>query len=164
MLNESLALGFGMAHYTLVKNLDGITPEEALKPPEAGGNCINWVAGHILACRDIISKQLGGEAFLGEEEGRPYQRGSAPLGSGAPCVDLPGLLEGLEKTAAVLADTMMSLGQEALAGPLDLSAFPLPVEKPTLGAWLTLFMFHESYHAGQVGILRRLAGKEAVLK
>ncbi len=164
MLSESLALGFGMAHYTLVKNLEGITPEEAMKPPEAGGNCINWVAGHILACRDIISKQLGKEPHFGEEEGRPYRRGSAPLEPGAACVDLPGLLEGLNRTSAALADTIKSLEEETLADTLNPSVFPLPVEKPTLGAWLTLFLFHECYHAGQVGILRRLAGKAAVLK
>ena len=166
MLNGSIALGhgFGTAQYSLVRNLEGITPDEALKSPEAGGNCINWVAGHILVCRDIILKQLGAETFLGEEEGKPYRRGSDPLDPGASCIHLSRLIEGLEKTSAVLVEKIRSLEEEALARLLDPSGFPVPVEEPTLHAWLMLLMFHESYHAGQVGVLRRLTGKESVLK
>ena len=47
---------------------------------------------------------------------------------------------------------------------LDLPGFPIKMEKPTRGAFLTLFLFHEGYHAGQLGIVRRLLGKESVAK
>ena len=40
-------------------NLEGITQEESLLSPEPGGNCINWVLGHMLISRDDINKILG---------------------------------------------------------------------------------------------------------
>ncbi|MBU0754734.1 MAG: hypothetical protein KJ645_06310, partial [Planctomycetes bacterium] len=66
--------------------------------------------------------------------------------------------------SAVLVERLRALDEKALAQTLDPSEFPVPVPQPTLGALLTVFMFHESYHAGQIGTLRRLIGKDPVLK
>jgi len=164
MLNEPFALGYGITQYSLAANLEGLTHDDSLKSPEEGGNCINWVVGHVLIGRNILFRQLGGDAFLTEEEAMPYQRGAASLKVGDPCIDLARLMTGLEETSAVLMERIKALDDEGLGRSLDPSAFPVQVEKPTLGALLSLLMFHESYHSGQVGILRRLAGKEAVLK
>ncbi|MCH9008517.1 hypothetical protein IIA29_11025 [candidate division KSB1 bacterium] len=37
-------------------------------------------------------------------------------------------------------------------------------EKETVGEKLSFLHFHETYHLGQIGLLRRLAGKEGVIK
>jgi hypothetical protein len=34
----------------------------------------------------------------------------------------------------------------------------------TVGSNLVTFVFHESYHVGQTGVLRRVAGKPGVIK
>ena len=44
---------FTVNHYALHKNLDGVTPEEALEQPVAG-NCLNWIVGHIVANRNHV--------------------------------------------------------------------------------------------------------------
>ena len=38
-----------------------------------------------------------------------------------------------------------------------------PLEKDTLGWRLAFLQFHEAYHAGQLGLLRRLLGKDGAI-
>lgn len=164
MLNETLSMGYGIAQYTLEKNLEGISHEESMTPPGEGMNPINWVLGHIVVCRDLLLAELGKEKILKGEEGAAYNRGAKPMKMDDECLPLKALQDYLGKSSAALVGTINELGPSDFEKPIDPSAFPAPVEKPTLGALLTLFMFHESYHAGQVGTLRRLAGKEPQLR
>ncbi|MCP3997209.1 MAG: DinB family protein, partial [bacterium] len=37
-------------------------------------------------------------------------------------------------------------------------------EDEIIGTMLTTFLFHESYHVGQTGLLRRIAGNEGAIR
>jgi hypothetical protein len=54
------------------------------------------------------------------------------------------------------------MSDELLAGkpPRNLTSDP----DETVGSNLATFVFHESYHVGQTGVLRRVAGKQGVIK
>ena len=160
MWSKSLLFGYGTGQSVIDVNLEGINEEESLFRPEQGGNCINWLAGHILATRGLILTHLGSEAFLGDEEAKPYSRGALPLGPGDTCLSLSRIREGLTQTAALVSEKIAPLGEKELAGAIDPDLFPFPVENPTVGDFLTRLLFHESYHTGQLGTLRRLVGKE----
>ncbi len=176
MWNESIAYGFEMTQYTLVTNLDGITQEQSLLRPVADsqawaalgmagrpdlkGNSINWIAGHILGTRDFFGTRLGIDPFLCEEDQKLYGRGSSSTGLGTECVNLDRLVEGLAKTATRLKEKINTLDQAALEEMLDPEAFPVPVQTPSRGNLLTLCLFHESYHAGQIGTCRHLVTAE----
>ena len=160
MSKESLASAFAVAQYTIETNLDGIDHEQGLECPSPGGNCLNWITGHILATRGILLTHLGEASFLAKKEAEPYDRGAPPLKPGKPCVNLDRLREGLRRTSENLQARLKSLDGAEFEEMLDPSVFPVPMDPPTRGALLTLFLFHEGYHCGQLGMGRRLAGKE----
>src|SRR5262245_23755267 len=68
-----------MAHQVVRINVDGITHEESLIRPQPGGNCLNWIVGHL------VWVYLGGLPAVGrapmmERSGlSQYARGGPPL-------------------------------------------------------------------------------------
>ena len=164
MLKDKLATGFAISQFAIEADLKGVGHEESLKQPSPGVNCLNWLAGHILIARGLILTQLGEKPFLDEAETKPYGRGSPPLKPGGPCVALDRILEGIQKTGEVLSGKLESLEDSALEAPLDPTAFSLPVEIPTLGALLTVLLWHEGYHTGQLAVGLRLIGREIGFK
>ena len=172
MWNETIAHGFELTQFTIVTNMEGIDHEQGLiRPtsmtqaqPDGGGNCLNWNAGHILATRDYFGAQIGTERFLTEAEVAFYDRGSSPIGPRSDCVALERLAEGLAKTSTDLIARVRSFNPTDLEKMLDAEVFPIPVELPSLGSLLTICLFHESYHAGQIGICRRLVTAEGGIK
>lgn len=133
----------------------GITHEESCRAPAGGGNCLNWVLGHIAASREDMLKLLGAEPLRSEAEAAPYARGSAGEIAAASARPLGEILDALARSAAALKSRLEAMGPEQFARPAG---------KGTLGENLAFLQFHESYHAGQVGLLRRTLGKPGVIR
>lgn len=160
-MRESLRDVFNAGHMTLLANVEGISHDESLVQPPAGGNCMNWIAGHLLSTRTTFMKQLGLERFLSKEESKPYAQGSAPIKPGDTCTDFSRIVEGLKTTGEQILSALKNADEAALAEPLDASSFPVPMEHPTRGALLTLLLFHDGYHTGQLSLCRKHAKAEA---
>ncbi|RMF57310.1 MAG: DinB family protein [Calditrichaeota bacterium] len=156
MSPDELAKMFQYNYYCLMKNLDGISEEESFFQPVPGGNCLNWVTGHILATRNLIFFCLNKEPVLEESLASRYKRGSEPITEpqqGLPWDDLLNLLENSQEQ---LLTTIKNLS------PQDLRRRELD-DQETLAEKLIGLHFHEAYHVGQTGILRRLLGKEGAI-
>ena len=164
MEKRTLIDGFTTSHSTLMANLTDIDNATSVAQPEAGGNCINWIAGHLLNARGNMLAMLGGEPFLNDEENERYKRGSEPIRGGDAHTDIARIVDGLKKTHERTIATLEAMPEEKLASELDESVFPAPVKQQTLGTMLGLFLFHEGYHTGQLGLARYAAGKGAVIK
>ena len=95
--NLELATGFAVSGWVLLANLEGISDEESVVQPKEAGNCVNWVAGHILMARGGLLKLLGEQPILSEEEAKPYQQGSPPLKPGDTRLPLDKLRVDLQK-------------------------------------------------------------------
>lgn len=140
---------------SLGMNLQGVTHEESLTHPAAGGNCINWVVGHVLVHRDMMLALLGRPALLDAATTARYTRGSEPLqvdGDGVQPLDV--LRAGLEESYHQL---------RAAVSSADEAAFAAPSGKGTMGDSLIFLLGHEWYHGGQVGLLRRITGHARAL-
>lgn len=150
---------FSLVGHTVDHNTEGLTHEDSLVAPERGGNCLNWVLGHIVATRRTMFSMLGLPPLWEETQAEPYGRG-APNISAQSARPLPELLEAFRSTQAQLLGWLEGTGEPDLARPL-----PEPHELlgDTVGSALTAFAWHEAYHAGQIGILRRAAGKPGAL-
>ncbi|MHC4547589.1 MAG: DinB family protein [Planctomycetota bacterium] len=159
MDTAALSRQFGFSAGTVMGNTEGLTHEESLLTPERGGNCLNWVLGHIVATRSRMFPLLGLAPFWDEAKIRPYDRGAPPLPADE-AVALPKLRETLAKSQEHLQGRLGALSGDDLAAAL---AATEEILGGTLGSALTAFAWHEAYHAGQVGILRRVAGKPGVL-
>lgn len=146
---------FETHQWTFHQHAQGITHEESCRAPEGGGNSLNWVLGHIVMERDIILRLIGGAPLWSDAEAAPYQRGTDGRPDPATARPLPELMEALDRSHAAIVDRLNAMGP---------AEFAAPTEKGTVGADLAFLQFHESYHAGQVGLLRRILGKEGIIR
>lgn len=141
--------------YALQVNVKDITHEESLLQPGGGGNCLNWVAGHIVANRNHILELVGEPPIWGEEAYARYKRGSAPIRDASGARPFAGILEDFAKAQGRIRAGLDRMTDAKLAEPAG---------KETVGEALAFLQFHEAYHVGQAGLLRRLAGKEGAIR
>ena len=158
---KALAVQFQFTHMVLNRNLDGITHEESVQLPPSG-NCLNWVAGHITATRDNILQILDESPVWTLKNKESYTRGSTPWKNGNEAERLEKIREKFEESQKKLSAKILSLDGATLSAPVPAKKNAFRVD--SLAEMLAAFAFHESYHVGQTGILRRLAGKEGAIK
>lgn len=156
MIARTLLMQFRQNHVTIRLNCEGLSQMESLFQPLPEGNCLNWVLGHILACRIDILELLEADPVWDEDRARPYQSGSPPItADGDQVVTLERMLADLERTQDILIQRLERLDDEKMAEELE--------GRPR-GEWLAGYQLHEAYHAGQLGVLRRIAGKPGALE
>ena len=147
-----LKMLFGYNHYAIGVNARDLTHQESLRCPEPGGNCANWVLGHIVHTRGAILGLLGEKPVWDPAEGERYKRGSTPI-TGATARPFPEILDALDRSQErVMAGLERVKPEELGTGGED-----------SLAGKLATLQFHEAYHAGQLGLLRRVAGKKGAI-
>jgi uncharacterized damage-inducible protein DinB len=164
MSRDALAASFSISQQIILGNVLDIDHEESLKQPQAEGNCLNWIAGHILASRASILEVLGEKPFLSEEEEKPYRRGTAPLKPGDNCAEFDKLRAGLMQSGGIIVSKLKSLDDDFIDAEIDPKEVPIPTEEPTRDGLLTFLLYHEAYHVGQLGLGRRLLAKAGAIK
>lgn len=142
-------------------NLEDLTHEESLAAPSRAGNCFNWVLGHLLSTYEDVLPLLGQKPVTAEGDLDRYARGEPALEDGTEALDLERLEELWSAVAARIDEGLSELPPEHLDRPAPFSPGNDPEE--TLGSLLTVVLFHQSYHAGQTGLLRRVAGKPGAI-
>ena len=147
MHNYETLIVLKSSHMVLNRNLKDISHEESIISPAQGGNSLNWVVGHILVSRDDIRELIGLDRLCGDDM-KMYDRDTEPV-SPDKLMDLGKLLE------------MYNDGQNILEEKLKSTDLREENEKYRM---VTFLAFHESYHVGQTGLLRRIIGKEGAIK
>ena len=141
---------FGVHRYAIGLNLTDLTHEESLRSPDAGGNCVNWVLGHIIASRAQMMGLLGRDSTFGAENLERYKRGTSGTAAAGGYLPLGTLVSELDRSQEALATALAAATPEQLAAARG--------EDTVFGA-LAFLQFHEGYHIGQLGLLRRLVGR-----
>ena len=147
MHNYETLIVLQSSHMVLNRNLKDITHTESLVTPTRGGNSLNWVVGHIIVSRDDIRELIGLDRLCGDDM-KMYDRDTEPV-SPDKLMDFSKLLE------------MFNAGQNLLVDKLKETDLREDNEKYRM---VTFLAFHEAYHVGQTGILRRIIGKEGAIK
>ena len=136
--------------------LDGLSDEQALVRPTNGTNSAAFIAAHLASARFFLLKTLG------VEEGDPL----APYLEGRKGIDDIARLPPLVEVAAawtlgahLLRDRLATLTAADLEAP---STVPFPLANGTLLGTLTFLVQHDSYHLGQLSLLRKYAGLPAM--
>jgi len=158
---EILRKLFGLSSRALAANLDGFTHEDALAQPPGGGNCANWVVGHIVVHRNHMLRALGAEPAWGAEADARYDRGSAPVTGADGAQTLDALRDALDRSRDRLLAAFDTLTAEQLAAEPEA---PSGSATGPLGHRLALLIAHEAYHAGQVAMLRRVGGRAGAIR
>lgn len=151
-----------LTHQVVRLNTDGLTQEESLVQPHPGGNCLNWIVGHLVAIYDRALPLLGQEPVMGAGAMERYDRGSAPLRDPAEARPLAELLAAWDEASRRAAAGLAGLTAEALDRPAPFSPGDDPDE--TMRTLVATMIFHQAYHAGQTGVLRRIAGREGAIR
>lgn len=152
MIQSLLERQLTFTHGTIHLNLDGVDPVRALERPVAGASSPRWVLGHVLVTRNRMLELLGAPPATSPELVETFRRGSAP-GPGGP--GLTELLERLDGSQRVLLEALRAAGPELLEREVPGLFSPQPERAVDQ---LAALVFHEAYHAGQLGLLRRGLG------
>ena len=136
----------------LQAQVDGLSHGDSLIQPPDGGNCLNWLLGHIIVSRSTSLKLLGLELLAGDADYDRYNRNSDPLTQAEQALPLTRMLVDFGETQTRMLARLAELGED------DLAAIP-PGQERTVAEQLSFLSWHETYHVGQLEQLRRLAGK-----
>jgi len=149
---ETIAESFATNTWLIHQRVDGLTHGEDLLQLPFRGNCLNWVLGHIVAGRNFALELLGAEPVWSAEAQSRYQGGSAPIRGEGDGLPLEALVEGLDETQARIETALQQCTEQELGQIREFTRGSQPLWKHLEGrSW------HETYHAGQLGILRNLA-------
>jgi len=136
------------------KNAGDITHEESLRSFQPAGNGLNWVLGHLVAIRSQLLVPLGGEPVWSAAECAPYDRHAAPFTGASTVKPLAEIWKAFELTQSRLLEVAGRLAPAQLSEEL-----PPGAPGKTRVELLAVLGFHDAYHAGQTGVIRRLLGK-----
>lgn len=149
---ESLGQSFIGTHWLINRLVGGLSNADSLIQPPFEANCLNWVVGHILAGRNEALAYLGAEPVWGEPELARYRTGSSAIVAEEQALPLEQLIDDFEESQKRILAALENVSPEALATIVD-TRFG---ERP-LGKHIDGLHWHETYHTGQLELLRALA-------
>jgi len=149
---QKLIQSFQTTTWIINKQADGLSHEQMLLQLPFRGNCFNWVLGHIVTNRDKVLVLLGEEPQFSENEVARYNRGSDPVVEGETAVHSHRLLEAVQTSQSQIEKALAKIDSEALAAIYDAE------NNITVAEHINGLHWHETYHTGQLEILRQLAG------
>lgn len=156
MLRQSLLNALTLSSFTVGRNTEGVSHEMSLVTPQGGGSSMNWVLGHLIVYRHVIFKFLGIEPIWEGDHGAPYKRGTAPsAGEALPWTEL---LSDFQRTTDLIRDRLTAISDTELAKVLQEPGIPLTQGPTATGVCVGIMLSHDCYHAGQLGVLRRMSG------
>jgi hypothetical protein len=133
---------------------NGLSQADTLIQPQ-GGNCMNWVLGHLLESQISMLKSIDGISPIDPVLLGRYKRESAPItADGEGVLSLDALLDGHDKVHAAIAVRLSDMSET------DFEVEIQQGERKVIRGWRVFFLhFHYTYHIGQLEQLRQLAGK-----
>ena len=121
---------------------------------DAVGHDSRWLIGHLAATRLRLLGMVGLPPETTEWQGA-FGRGTSPKDVSAD-LDPKALLHAFHEAHMALASHWDHITPEHLAKPLGRT---LPDGTDTIGGAIRFLAWHEAYHLGQLGMMRRLVGK-----
>lgn len=149
---QKLIQSFQSTTWLINKQADGLSHEQMLLQLPFRGNCFNWILGHIVTNRDQVLVLLGEEPRFSDEEVARYKRGSDPVEGVETAVHSQRLLDAVQSSQSIIEAALNKIDPEALAALYDAE------NKLTVAERIDGLHWHETYHVGQLEILRQLAG------
>ena len=155
---DSLALQYGMMYGIVGMNVGGMTQEHSLAQPPSGGNCANWILGHLTNVQNGVMKLAGGEPVW--ESDQLARAGFDPITGKKNAIEWDTLRDKFLGSKDRCLAAIAALSDAKLA-----EAVPHPFGGTCSRAELLFTLaVHQSYHAGQLAIARRVAGLDGVIK
>ena len=140
---------------------DGLSPGDWFRREGSGAPAI-WVLGHVAAMRLYLLRTVGIDA--------PERDWETSFAGAGPTAPVPETTAGPYPNVDELLDTIFESDEllgEALAAlsPKDVDEVWADdgVDEVSVGDSVGFFYFDETYHLGQLGLLRQILGKRRVV-
>jgi uncharacterized damage-inducible protein DinB len=159
---KTLAYQLELSSKILEMNTGDVSHEESLITPPKGGSCLNQVLGHLTRTRNMALGSMGQKSPYPMEEFEPYDDRTGVRFSRENALPFDELRRRFKAMQEPLVRAIERMSPETLASkpPRKFTGDP----NETVGSNLATLVFHECYHVGQTGVLRRVAGKPGVIK
>ena len=149
---DVLVQQFGLVYDIAARNLEGMTHEQSLAQPRPSGNCANWILAHLVNVHNGVMELVGAEAVWESDELARVR--FDPVRGPDDAVDWDTLRDRFLGSRDRCLAALSGLSDEALA-----EGVPDPFGGTTTRAGLLgVLAFHQTYHVGQLGLSRRIAG------
>ncbi len=145
-------------HTRLFNNVtEGVTEDESGTRKSEQINNMKWIAGHLLNTRLGNLSKVAGLA-PDESYNAQFGRGNSydPNATYPPIDEIKAKWEA---TAAAISNGISNIPEEVLATKSPVQA---PIADDTMRGLVSFLVSHEAYHIGQLGMLRKMIGKEAM--
>jgi uncharacterized damage-inducible protein DinB len=142
--------------------LEGIEDVKGSKRLSEQVNHLQWIAGHLTNSRYGIAHAIGikagfpyNEQYTDPSEPPPHNRA---LSASVNYPSLTEIKKSWNELAGIFTEKISGLHSEQLSGAIP---FPVPTGK-TFQDLLAFIASHESYHIGQMSIIRKYLGLSAM--
>ncbi len=152
---EPLALLFKINNSMVSRGLEGLSDDQAWTQVEGKGNPIAWIIGHLTETRGQLLGMLGAPWDAGW--GGVFKRG-ADLYDRFAYPTRSDIEAKFNDTHNLMRTVFAGLTAESLAAPAPVSF----AGAKTVADLLAFFAFHEAYHLGQVGYIRKNLGHSSL--
>ena len=134
--------------FTKVKeHTTGVSHADSVRTLLPGTNCMHWILGHIVVARCNFLMLFNTPSIWDWPTCELFIPGSSPTTESADHISFITLLADLERTQDQLLNTI------AQTTEVDLGVMK---NEQAIGEHLATYAAHESYHAGQLEILRQV--------
>jgi uncharacterized damage-inducible protein DinB len=157
MDTPTLLHSLGTTNIVVNRNLEGINQRDSLVHPQPEGRTFNWILGHMVKTRNEILELIGRKSLYPKSKFEAYTPKDF---SEAKALDIEELKGAFNALQSELEQGIKSLSREKLNELATLR----PDRSDTIGSILNTIMWHEAYHAGQLGTMRRVIGKDGKIK
>ena len=147
---------FGLNADLVLNTLDGLSQEQATSPIVPGGNTIAFLVAHLIDSRHFLV------TLLGHPLPNPVEAslaGARSLGEVGPLPAVAALRGGWVAVSRHLETVLASLDRVQLEQPCPQR---LPGSDGTVDGAVAFLLQHDSYHLGQIALLRRQHGLPAM--
>jgi hypothetical protein len=152
-------------HNVLYNNvIADISDEEANKCVADPMNSVKWLAGHLLWANANLANIGGAKIEVKWRDHFHTKQGATPADLAAPPSELPTLEEIKTKwneDGPVIRAGLENLPDAALETVIQIPHPIFPFDNTLAGLW-AFVNHHQAYTIGQIGILRRGLGKDAM--
>jgi uncharacterized damage-inducible protein DinB len=157
MTTDIISAQFGLQTAWFVNALHGITDAESNSRTGTHANSIKWVAGHILYCRMNVIDFL-----TGTHPNKAYQPLFGKGSTGEVNETFPTIEEIQAQWQVTTAQLMQAMQDTPSEKWLSAPPFQTSIPDTTLYGLVAFFAMHESFHIGQLSLLRKEWGKPSM--
>jgi len=161
---QSLIATLNGNQWIIDKQTEGLSHDQSMVTPPFRANRMNWVLGHIAEHRDWMLRAIDETTLMPAKEVDIYRRGSEELQAEDEVAQLEILLTCLRRSKDCLVTVLDSATVDFLSEKPQHGVLFESLKEKTRMERLQGLIWHETYHVGQLELLRQLAGtNDAIL-